>query len=61
MGLALNKADVANCIYDIIINEVHPKDAICGTNIEGLDIIPATIQLAGAEIELVPTISVKYD
>ncbi|KOP65780.1 sporulation initiation inhibitor Soj [Bacillus sp. FJAT-18019] len=56
-GVGINKADVANCIYDIIINEVHPKDAICGTKVDGLDIIPATIQLAGAEIELVPTIS----
>ncbi|MEK3732820.1 MULTISPECIES: ParA family protein [Paenibacillus] len=56
-GVGINKADVSNCIYDVIINEVHPKDAICGTVVEGLDIIPATIQLAGAEIELVPTIS----
>lgn len=56
-GVGINKADVENCIYDIIINEVHPRDAINPTNIDGLDIIPATIQLAGAEIELVPTIS----
>ncbi|MHA0857566.1 ParA family protein [Paenibacillus sp. CMAA1364] len=56
-GVGINKADVENCIYDVIINEVHPKDAINPTNVEGLHIIPATIQLAGAEIELVPTIS----
>ncbi|OAB42059.1 ParA family protein [Paenibacillus glacialis] len=56
-GVGINKADVANCIYDVIINEVHPKDAIIHTEVEGLHIIPATIQLAGAEIELVPTIS----
>ena len=34
-----------------------PKMRQYATNIEGLNIIPATIQLAGAEIELVPTIS----
>jgi chromosome partitioning protein len=56
-GVGINKADVENCIYDVIINEVHPKDAIIHTEVEGLHIIPATIQLAGAEIELVPTIS----
>ncbi|MNH81906.1 Sporulation initiation inhibitor protein Soj [compost metagenome] len=56
-GIGINKADVANCIYDVLINEVHPKEAITPTQIEGLDMIPATIQLAGAEIELVPTIS----
>ncbi|NBI29193.1 ParA family protein [Chengkuizengella marina] len=56
-GVGINKADVVHCIYDVIINDVHPKDAICKSEIDNLDIIPATIQLAGAEIELVPTIS----
>ncbi|MCK8489987.1 AAA family ATPase [Paenibacillus sp. MBLB2552] len=56
-GVGINKADVANCIYDVLINEVHPKEAIAHTDIDNLHIIPATIQLAGAEIELVPTIS----
>lgn len=56
-GLGINKGDVANCIYDVLINEVNPKETILATAVPGLDIIPATIQLAGAEIELVPTIS----
>ncbi|MBW7475636.1 AAA family ATPase [Paenibacillus oenotherae] len=56
-GIGINKADVAHCIYDVLVNDVHPNDATVPTNIEGLNIIPATIQLAGAEIELVPTIS----
>ncbi|MFD1954655.1 ParA family protein [Paenibacillus thailandensis] len=56
-GIGINKADVDNCIYDVLINEVHPKDAMLNTNIDNLKVIPATIQLAGAEIELVSTIS----
>ncbi|OBZ10328.1 MULTISPECIES: ParA family protein [Bacillales] len=56
-GLGINKGDVTNCIYDVLINDVHPKDAMFETRVPGLKIIPATIQLAGAEIELVPTIS----
>ena len=56
-GLGINKADVTNCIYDILINEIHPNEATMDTSLEHLKIIPATIQLAGAEIELVPTIS----
>jgi len=56
-GIGINKADVLNDIYDVLINDVHPKDAILETKVENLSIIPATIQLAGAEIELVPTIS----
>ncbi|AGA59784.1 ATPase involved in chromosome partitioning [Thermobacillus composti KWC4] len=56
-GIGINKADVDNCIYDVLINDVHPRDAMVKTSIPGLTLIPATIQLAGAEIELVPTIS----
>ncbi|MUT68389.1 ParA family protein [Paenibacillus sp. NEAU-GSW1] len=56
-GIGINKADVANCIYNVLIDEVHPNEAMCETEIPGLKIIPATIQLAGAEIELVQRIS----
>ncbi|MCI3924781.1 AAA family ATPase [Paenibacillus sp. TRM 82003] len=56
-GVGINKADVQYCIYDVIINDIHPKDAIVDTIIPNFKVIPATIQLAGAEIELVPTIS----
>jgi chromosome partitioning protein len=56
-GIGINKADIRYCIYDILINDVHPQEVIQSTAIEHLSIIPATIQLAGAEIELVPTIS----
>lgn len=56
-GIGINKADVQYCIYDVLINDVDPMDTILPTSIENLFIIPATIQLAGAEIELVPTIS----
>ncbi|MCM3164409.1 MULTISPECIES: ParA family protein [Bacillaceae] len=56
-GIGIEKADVAHCIYDILVDDVDAKDVIKSTAVENLDIIPATIQLAGAEIELVPTIS----
>lgn len=56
-GIGVNKADVKHCIYDILINDVHPAETILSASIENLSVIPATIQLAGAEIELVPTIS----
>lgn len=56
-GLGVNKADVRYCIYDVLINDVNPVEAVLPTAVGNLHIIPATIQLAGAEIELVPTIS----
>lgn len=59
-GLGINKADVKQCIYDVMINEVPITDVIVRTDIENLDLVPATIQLAGAEIELVQVISREH-
>ena len=56
-GLGINKADIENCIYDVLIEEIHPTEAILPTATPNLYILPATIQLAGAEIELVPIMS----
>lgn len=56
-GVGINKGDVHKCIYDILIDDVEINDVILSTKVENLDIIPATISLAGAEIELVSTIS----
>ena len=52
-GLGFDKRDVKKCIYDALINEVPMADTLKHTAYENLDVIPATIQLAGAEIELV--------
>lgn len=56
-GVGIEKADVEQCIYDVLIDDVEVASVIKPTKVENLDVIPATIQLAGAEIELVPTIS----
>ncbi len=56
-GIGIEKADVDQCIYDVLVDDVEAKKVIRPTSVENLYAIPATIQLAGAEIELVPTIS----
>lgn len=56
-GVGVNKGDVQKCIYDILIDDTDIHEVILTTKVENLDIIPATISLAGAEIELVSTIS----
>ncbi|HJV18056.1 MAG TPA: AAA family ATPase [Bacillales bacterium] len=56
-GIGIEKAEVDQCIYDILVDDVEAKNVIKPTSVENLYAIPATIQLAGAEIELVPTIS----
>ena len=52
-GFGFDKRDIKQCIYDAIISDVPMQDVIKHTAYKGLDLVPATIQLAGAEIELV--------
>jgi chromosome partitioning protein len=56
-GVGVNKGDVNQCIYDVLIDDVNVVETIQETKVENLHIVPATISLAGAEIELVSTIS----
>ncbi|WP_225048398.1 ParA family protein [Lacticaseibacillus kribbianus] len=51
-GLGVSKAEVTKDIYDVLVNEDPIQEAIIKTKHERLAIVPATIQLAGAEIEL---------
>lgn len=52
-GLGIEKSQVNNCIYDVLLNDVSIEDVIIPDVGEGLDVVPATINLAGAEVELV--------
>ncbi len=56
-GLGLDKNNLTYCIYDVLINSLPVESVTCKVEIEGLEVVPATIQLAGAEIELVTAIS----
>ena len=56
-GVGVEKGDVDECIYDILVEDVEATQVIRSTSVERLDVLPSTIQLSGAEIELVPTIS----
>ena len=57
-GLGLDKRDIKKSIYDILINDdVLAKDVIIPTAYDNLSLLPATISLAGAEIDLVNMMS----
>ena len=53
-GVGIQKSDIQKDIYDILVNEEPISEAIIPSKQEGLDIVPATIQLSGADIELTP-------
>ena len=48
------------CIYRVLIEEAPIAEAMVHSTVEGLDVVPATLNLAGAEIELVSVISREH-
>ena len=53
-GIGIVKKGLENTTYEILINDnLKPEKAIINTCVKNLDIIPASVKLAGAEIELV--------
>ncbi len=56
-GLGVNARNLDSSIYDVILHDLPIEDCIEPTNLRNLFLVPATIDLAGAEIELVPVFS----
>lgn len=52
-GLGLAAASRGLSSYDLLVDEVPLVEAIVPTTIPGLDLVPATVDLSGAEVELV--------
>ncbi|MFH1386709.1 MAG: AAA family ATPase [bacterium] len=53
VGLGVDKTQVTNCLYSVIIDGLHPAEVIVKSNISNLEVLPSTPRLAGAEVELV--------
>ncbi len=52
-GLGIDKRGIENDSYALLLGEIGTASAIIPTDVENLSIIPATANLAGAEVELV--------
>ena len=52
-GLGFSKSELETSVYNVLIDDVPVSKAIQHTSISNLDILPASIDLAGAEVELV--------
>lgn len=52
-GVGFDHKEVKTSIYECILREVEPMDIVLSTKTPNLDIIPAHIDLVGAEIELI--------
>ena len=51
-GLGVDKDEVDNTVYELILDECSIRESITETVVDGLSIIPSNVHLAGAEIEL---------
>jgi chromosome partitioning protein len=56
-GLGVNPRSLEHSIYDVLLHDIPMEDCIEPTALRNLFVVPATIDLAGAEIELVPAFS----
>ena len=56
-GLGLNVRELESSLYDVLLDEMPMADCVVATEIDGLSLAPANLDLAGAEIELVSAFS----
>jgi chromosome partitioning protein len=56
-GLGIDRRSFELSMYDVVMRDAKLEDAVEATSMKNLFVAPATIDLAGAEIELVPTFS----
>lgn len=52
-GLGIDKSQLRFTVYDVLLEQCYLQDAIQKTMVDGLEILPANMDLAGAEIELI--------
>ncbi|HUG42619.1 MAG TPA: ParA family protein [Acidobacteriota bacterium] len=51
-GMGVDKAGLERSIYNVLTQGADPAEAVCKTEIEALDILPANRELTGATIEM---------
>ena len=52
-GFGLEKNDIENTIYQLLLGEISIEESIIKNAVEGVDIIPSNVNLAAVEIELI--------
>jgi chromosome partitioning protein len=59
-GLGLDANQLESTVYDVLLHDLPLRECLVGTDVAGLFVAPANMDLAGAEIELVPTFSREH-
>ena len=59
-GLGVEKDQVENTVYDLIIGKAGIEEVLCKEVIENLDVLPTNIDLSAAEIEMIGVENKEY-
>lgn len=59
-GVGLDKSGLEYCVYNVLIDDVPAEKAVVKTQEKNLSVIPATLDLAGADVELMPKLSREH-
>jgi chromosome partitioning protein len=58
-GLGMSK-EHPNAVYGMLLRDASPQEAIVQTSVQGLDLVPSSRDMAGAEVELVPALAREW-
>ncbi len=56
-GVGIEKSQIGDCVYELLVDGVDPRRVVRPGPVEGMDVIPSTLDLAAAEIELASELS----
>lgn len=59
-GFGLNPRQLDKSVYDVLLQETPVADVVADTGVTGVTIVPSSLDLAGAEIELVPVMGREF-
>lgn len=59
-GLGINKHDIKQSVYHLLIDDEDPKSILINTQINNLSLFPSNLNLTGAEVELVGTLGREH-
>jgi len=59
-GIGKKIEDIEASIYEVLISNMNPREVIVETDYKNLKLLPSSIQLAGAEVELVSSLKREY-
>ena len=59
-GLGIRRQELEHGLYGVLLQDEPLTEAALPTSVDGLDLLPSTPDMAGAEVELVPALAREY-